>query len=234
MFVEKPLALTDEQLAAVAAAYQAAGVRLMVGFNRRFAPLAVELRRQLQRLPGPRSLIYTVNAGATPAEHWTQDPAIGGGRLVGEACHFIDFLRFLVGSPIRSVSARGVAAPGADAPPESAAITLSFADGSVGAIHYLASGARAFPKERVEVFAAGETWRLDNFRALTSFARLQPKLRWPWRRQDKGNRACIEAFLQAVRAGGPSPIPVEELLEVSRVTLEAAAQAQLSASGPRA
>ncbi len=236
VFVEKPLALTEEQLAAVAAAQPAAGAAgalLMVGFNRRFAPLAIELRRQLQRLPGPRSLIYTVNAGAIPAEHWTQDAVIGGGRLVGEACHFIDLLRFLVGSPISSVSVRALAPPSAGAPPESASISLTFADGSIGSIHYFATGARAFPKERLEAFAAGETWRLDNFRALTSFGRLRLRLRWPWPRQDKGNRACIGAFLQAVRAGGPSPIPLEELLEVSRVTLEAAAQARLSAPGPR-
>jgi predicted dehydrogenase len=159
----------------------------------------------------------TVNAGAIPASHWTQDPVVGGGRLIGEACHFIDLLRFLCGAPI--VQAEVAAMD--DATLDTFTLTLNFADGSLGTVHYFANGSKAFPKERVEVFAAGRVLQLDNFRRLTGFG-------WPgfksmnlWR-QDKGQRACALAFVEAVRAGGPAPIPLDELLEVARVSIELA------------
>jgi predicted dehydrogenase/threonine dehydrogenase-like Zn-dependent dehydrogenase len=232
VFVEKPLALSEAELTAVERAYHAAGTArpiLMVGFNRRYAPYAIELRRHLKAIPGPRCLVYTVNAGAIAPDHWTQDPAVGGGRLAGEACHFIDLLRFLVGSPIVAVTATALPSHANARLPDSASITLRFADDSVGTVHYFANGSRSFPKERIEVFAGGETWQLNNFRALTSFSRLAPRVALPWK-QDKGNRACIQAFIAAIRAGAASPTPFEELIEVSRVTLEAARQAQSPSS----
>lgn len=216
VFVEKPLALKVEDLARIEAAAQAQPTRcVMVGFNRRFAPQVVKMKQLLAGAPGAKTLVMTVNAGAIPANHWTQDPAVGGGRLVGEGCHFVDLLRFLTGSPIASFQVTRMAAATAD----TVSVTLRFADGSLGTVLYLANGSKAFPKERLEVFAAGRVLQLDNFRKLTGFG-------WPgfakmnlWR-QDKGQKACAAAFVQAVRAGGPSPIPLSELLEVGRVSIE--------------
>ena len=168
---------------------------LMVGFNRRFAPQVQKIKELLAGVTGPKAFVMTVNAGAIPAEHWTQDPAVGGGRIVGEACHFIDLLRFLAGAPI--VRAEAMAMDSATG--DSVSIQLGFEDGSLGTVHYLANGSKAFPKERLEVFAAGRVLQLDNFRRLTGFG-------WPgfkkmnlWR-QDKGQRACAAAFVQALRA----------------------------------
>jgi predicted dehydrogenase len=155
-----------------------------------------------------------------PADHWTQDIEVGGGRIIGEACHFIDLMRFLAGSEIVSIQARRMGdAPGVAITEDKAAITLGFADGSFGTIHYLANGAASFPKERVEVFAAGRVLQLNNFRRLRGFG-------WPgfrkmnlWR-QDKGNKACAAAFVDAIREGKVVPIPFSELTEVTRVSFE--------------
>jgi predicted dehydrogenase len=190
---------------------------VMVGFNRRFSPHIQQIAALLKGVSGPRSFLMTVNAGAIPKEHWTQDPAIGGGRLVGEGCHFVDLLRFLAGSPISSqqVTAMDVITK------DSFTITLGFTDGSKGTIVYVANGSKSFPKERLEVFVAGRVLQLDNFRRLKGYG-------WPrfrtmnlWR-QDKGQVACVKAFLDAIRSGGPSPIPLDELLEVGHVTLRLA------------
>jgi predicted dehydrogenase/threonine dehydrogenase-like Zn-dependent dehydrogenase len=228
VFVEKPLALSEAELDSVGAAYESACGRgaapvLMVGFNRRFAPLSLDLKRRVASLPGARCLVYTVNAGQVASEHWSHEPAVGGGRIVGEVCHFIDLLRFLTGAPIVSVDT--LALPGAAGGlSESASIALRFADDSVGTVHYFANGARAFPKERVEVFGGNNTLVLNNFRRLEAYASPGFGMRLP-ARQDKGNRACLQAFLSAVRAGGENPMPFPEILEVSRATLAAARQA---------
>src|SRR6185437_12440684 len=167
--------------------------------------------------PVPKVMIMTVNAGATPASHWTQDRKTGGGRIIGEGCHFVDLLRYIAACPIVEVDA---AAMGGESGDDKATITLRFADGSLGSIHYLANGHKSFPKERLEVFASGRILQLDNFRMMRGFG-------WPsfskmglWR-QDKGQRACAAAFVGALRSGGSSPIPFDEILEVSRVTIEA-------------
>jgi predicted dehydrogenase len=159
----------------------------------------------------------TVNAGAIPAAHWTQDLEVGGGRIIGEACHFIDLLRFLAGSRIASHQVLRMDSQTGD----SVSISLKFEDGSLGVVHYLANGSKAFPKERLEVFAAGRVLQLDNFRKLHGFG-------WPgfnkmnlWR-QDKGQKACAAAFVEAVVRGGPQPIPFDEIMEVARVSIEVA------------
>jgi predicted dehydrogenase len=211
--VEKPLCLTRDELEQIRVAAAARPTAcLMVGFNRRFAPQVVRIRQLLQAMPGPRSFVMTVNAGAVAAEHWTQDAEVGGGRLVGEACHGIDLLRHLADAPVESVNV--VTMRGRR--PDTALLQLRFGDGSVAAIHYLANGSKAFPKERLEVFAGGAVLQLDNFRRLRGFG-------WPgfssmslWR-QDKGQRACVQAFMQAVRGGGPAPIPFDELAEVAEL-----------------
>jgi predicted dehydrogenase/threonine dehydrogenase-like Zn-dependent dehydrogenase len=225
VFVEKPLALTHAEIDDVAAAYgDGCHGRLMVGFNRRFAPHVVRMKSLLSTVQEPKVFIVTVNAGAIPSSHWTQDAAVGGGRIIGEACHFIDLVRFLSGSAINSVEARRIGdAPGVEIAEDKASITLSLADGSLGTIHYLANGSAQFPKERIEAFAAGRILQIDNFRSMRGFG-------WPgfkkmnlWR-QDKGQQACAAAFLAAIEAGKPSPIAFDEIIEVSRATIEAGEQ----------
>lgn len=157
-----------------------------------------------------------------PADHWTQDPAVGGGRILGEACHFVDLLRFLAGSPIVAAEARAFGRDSGEVVrDDKATLHLEFADGSIGTIHYLANGSRAFPKERVEVFCGGGVLQIDNFRALRAWGWPGARTRRGFR-QDKGQEACAAAFVRAVRAGGPAPIPFEELDEVARVTIDLA------------
>jgi predicted dehydrogenase/threonine dehydrogenase-like Zn-dependent dehydrogenase len=229
VFVEKPLALDHDELARIAAARdraEAAGRRpvVMVGFNRRFAPQILEMKSLLGGVPGPKSFIMTVNAGSVPRDHWTQDRRVGGGRIAGEACHFLDLLRYLAGAPIASHRVIVLKGEGGD----TATIMLSFADGSIGTVHYFANGSRLFPKERLEVFAGGRILHLDNFRRLAGFGFGWPGFRrmnlW---RQDKGHRACARAFLRAIEEGGAPPIPFEELLEIGRVTVSVAEAARI-------
>ncbi|RYE49438.1 MAG: dehydrogenase [Hyphomicrobiales bacterium] len=215
VFVEKPLAITLDELEAIAAVYVGAGTSaptLMVGFNRRFAPHVVRLRQMLGA--EPKAMVMTVNAGAIPTSHWSQDREQGGGRLIGEACHFIDLLRHLAGAPISSARLNRMASARGD----TATIDLGFADGSIGTIHYFASGTKAFPKERLEVFSAGRIAQLDNFRTLTGFGWAGLKRQRLWR-QDKGQAACIGAFVDALAKRAPSPIAFEELIEVSRTAI---------------
>ena len=220
VFVEKPLCLTLDELDRIGRAFGANGSpRLMVGFNRRFAPHVVRMKQLLAGVAGPKAMTMTINAGAIPATHWVQDQLVGGGRLIGEGCHFIDLLRHLAGAAITSSAVTVMKNDTRD----SMTVTLSFADGSIGAVHYFANGARAVPKERLEVFVAGRVLQLDNFRRLTGSG-------WPgfgnmnlWR-QDKGQTACAAAFLAAVREGREAPIPLEELLEVARVSIELSQQ----------
>ncbi len=227
VYVEKPLALSREQLTEVETAYtesaaQGAARIILVGFNRRFSPHVQRMREILKGTQGPKSLSLLMNAGAVSADHWTRDPEFGGGRILGEACHLIDLARFIVGARIVRATA-GAMRDNSDAllSADTAQISLEFEDGSIASIQYYANGHRSFPKERVEVFAAGRILQLENFRVLRGFG-------WPgfrgfrtWR-QDKGHAACVQAFLRAVGSGGPSPIPAEEIFEVSRVAIEMA------------
>ena len=224
VFVEKPLALTIAELDALEEAAMSSPKVLTVGFNRRFAPLTGSLREQLQRRAGPASLILTVNAGAVPRDHWVQNPAIGGGRIAGEGCHFIDLARHLVGSPISAVNVT-VARDASGRPLNDIThLSMSFVDGSTAVVHYLANGAASFPKERVEAFADGKIWRIDNWRRLYAWGGIASG--GMFSRPDKGHRSEVAAFAAAVRAGGAPPIPYDELFEVSRWTLHAAAAAR--------
>jgi predicted dehydrogenase/threonine dehydrogenase-like Zn-dependent dehydrogenase len=229
VFVEKPLAITAGEIDAIESALAScAGAQppiLMVGFNRRFAPQLLRVKSLLQGLPGPRSIIATVNAGALPAGHWTRSAA-GGGRLIGEACHFVDLLRFLTGANIVGWDLALVRGAAADEEP--ATITLAFADGSTGTIHYFTNGHASYPKERIEVFASGRILQLDNFRTLRAFGWSGLRASRSWR-QDKGQRACVAAFVAALREGRESPIPSGEILEVSRVTVAIAEAARRGA-----
>lgn len=223
VFVEKPLCLKREELDEIEDVYSKSKTKnstlplLMVGFNRRFAPQVQKMKLLLASVQEPKSFIMTVNAGAIPPEHWTQDKAVGGGRIIGEGCHFIDLLRFLAGAPIVSSHAVMLGdVPGVSVRDDKVTFTLVFADGSFGTVHYLSNGHKSFPKERLEVFCGGRILQLDNFRKLSGFG-------WPgfkkmnlWR-QDKGQAACAAAFVQAIQNGSPSPIPFDDIVEVTRV-----------------
>ena len=232
VFVEKPLCLNLDELQEIKAvlAEKRSITRgeishflnttlppiLMVGFNRRFAPQVQKMKSLLTSLKEPKAMIMTVNAGMIPADHWTQDPEVGGGRIIGEACHFVDLLRYLAGEAIREVIPCFMKKEG---PQDILSFSLKFADGSIGTIHYFANGNKAFPKERLEVFCAGRILQLDNFNKLRGFG-------WPgfkkmnlWR-QNKGHGAEIKSFVEAVKKGGPAPIPFEEIEEVTRTTFE--------------
>ena len=224
VFCEKPLALTAAELEDIRQALlaqPAAGPAplLMVGFNRRFAPLAVRLKAFVDGRAEPLVAHYRVNAGFLPLNHWTQDLEQGGGRIIGEGCHFIDFLSFLVGAPPSSVSAHGLP-DGGRYREDNAVLTFTFPDGSLGVVSYLANGDKSFPKERVEVFCGGRAAALDDYRSLELVANGRRQAFHSRLRQDKGHRAEWLAFTSALQAGGPPPIPYSQL---SGVTLGALA-----------
>ncbi len=221
VFVEKPLALSNEEMKEIETILKSVSSAdkapiLMVGFNRRFAPQIEKINSLLAGISGPKSFVMTVNAGAIPADHWTQDREVGGGRIIGEACHFIDLLRFLAKAPIVSYSALAMDALSGD----TATINLRFADGSIGSVHYFANGSKSFSKERLDIFASGKILQLDNFRRLsgygwTNFSKMNLI------RQNKGQIPCVAAFVHAIETGGQAPIPYEELLETANATIAA-------------
>jgi len=226
VFVEKPLALKLEELDLIDYTYKDAQgsepCRLMVGFNRRFAPHIVKMKGLLDAHRSPKTIIMTVNAGSIPAEHWVQDLNVGGGRIIGEACHFIDLMRFLVGSSITEHKSMMIGdVPGIEVRNDKVTINLSFSDGSFGAIHYLANGGSAFPKERVEVFCDDAVLQMDNYRILKGFG-WKGFNKMKLMRQDKGQQACATAFIKSIGYGLESPIPYDEVMESSRISIEIA------------
>jgi predicted dehydrogenase len=219
VFVEKPLALDREGLALVLEAARTSGKVLAAGFNRRFAPLAVELRRFLSGSSAPLVMHYRVNAGVIPGDSWIHDPAIGGGRIVGEACHFVDLCAFLAGAPPVQVYAQAVEARGGARGDDNVTISLRFADGSLATVAYVATGDPTAGKERLEVLGGGAHAVLEDFRALA--LRRGGKERRTRAGQDKGHAACVAAFLAAARAGGPAPVPLESLEATTLATFAA-------------
>lgn len=220
VFVEKPLCLTLDELDAIEARHaelseQGRAPVLMVGFNRRYAPLAVKMRGLLATVSEPKAIIITVNAGAVPADHWTQDASEGGGRIVGEACHFIDLLYYLTGANCTKITKTSAATLSAD----TVTLNLEFEDGSIGTVHYFANGNKGFPKERVEAFVGGKVLQLDNFRKLTGYG-------WSGfssagiMRQDKGHGACGSAFLELLR-GSANDSSLASGCAVSRLAIRA-------------
>ncbi len=226
VFVEKPLALRLAELESIDEAYRKAQVngrcRLMVGFNRRFAPHIVKMKELLGAHRAPKVVVITINAGAIPAEHWVQDAKTGGGRVIGEGCHFIDLVRFLVGHPINGHHSMKMGnAPGIEVRSDKVTINLSFEDGSFSAIHYLANGGSVFPKERIEVFCDDAVLQMDNYRTLRGYGWSGFK-KMKLIRQDKGQRACARAFIESICDGEEAPIPYEEVMESSRISIEIA------------
>jgi len=190
---------------------------LMVGYNRRFAPIARQLKAFLADVHEPLVMHYRVNAGYIPLDHWVQDPQQGGGRIIGEVCHFVDFLTFLAGTfPVR-VYARALPNDGRYRD-DNLVIILEFANGSLGSITYVANGEKSFSKERVEVFGGGAVAVLDDFRRLELVRQGRKRVSRSLLRQDKGHRGEWEAFVAAVQNGGPLPIPIEEIVAITLTT----------------
>ena len=218
VFVEKPLAIDLEDVDRIAAALERTSAVMCVGFNRRYAPMAVRARDALRARTGPLVVDMLVNAGSIPRDHWTQRPEEGGGRIVGEAVHFIDLARFFVGTPISDLHVRTA---GQERPMDDiASIQMGFSDGSIASIRYLSNGHRAFPKERIELFADGAVIRIDNWRRMQGWGLSGLTTHIP-HAQDKGHAALAAAFVRVVRSGGTPPIAAEELLEVSRWAIKA-------------
>lgn len=217
VFVEKPLALTLEEIEQIEKAYKAnPSLHLMVGFNRRFSAHTQKIKKALASYDGtPKSFVMNVNAGAIPYDHWTQDRDIGGGRIIGEACHFIDLLRHLAGSQISEASIVKMDSKDGD----TATISLSFTDGSIGTIHYFANGHKSLPKERLDVYCAGSVLQLDNFKTTTPYGWGGVR-KFKTRTQDKGQKACAQSFVNTLQSGQAQPIPVEEIFEVSKIVIQ--------------
>ncbi len=229
VWVEKPLAIDKDSLGLIEAAYfkahenvknDSSGPQLMVGFNRRFAPQVKKMQKLLSSISSPKTVIITVNAGHISKDHWTQDSLVGGGRIIGEGCHFIDLMRFLVGKKIISVNGRAMFSNTLRSNlTDQSSITLGFEDGSFGTILYLANGSKNFPKERVEIFSDGKILQLDNFRKLKGYGWKGFNKYNLWS-QNKGQQACTDTFIKSIKKGVPC-IPVEEIFEVSRASIQA-------------
>lgn len=217
VFVEKPLALSEEELRHVVDAANESNRNVMVGFNRRFAPLVLEAKRFFGGQTEPLSMLYRVNAGAIPLDHWTQDPEEGGGRVIGEVCHFVDLLQFLCGSKPVKVYALAGAKPEGTCPEDNLTITIAFDNGSIGSIAYFSTGDRAIPKEYVEVYGVGKTFIIDDFRrARCASCGNVRTIRG--RGQDKGQSGALSAFVDSVLGKRAVPIPLDELVYTTLTT----------------
>ena len=217
VFVEKPLALNLEDIEGIEAALNEANPSpiLMVGFNRRFSPAAQQVKKFFGGITSPKTVSVRFNAGEIPAEHWTQDLEVGGGRIIGEACHGIDLATYLIGSPPVRVFSESVGGPSSgDITDDQCFITLRHADGSVSSIAYLAGGDKAFPKERVEMLGGGAVAVIDDFREVI-LCRNGKMQRHKYRGQDKGHAAEVEAFSRAATNGGDWPISWNDIRTVS-------------------
>ncbi len=217
VFVEKPLALSGEELDRVLDTVDATGNdRILVGFNRRYAPLLVEMRARFGKSSEPTNARYLVNAGRLAADSWYRDSDVEGSRFAGEGGHFVDTLTWWIGSnPVEVVTMPA-------AGPDELQMSLRYGDGSLATITYLANAHRRFPKETFEVSAGGRTARLDNFRRTTVWSGTRPRTRRHLGAPDKGQSAQIRQFLAAVRSGGSMPISLESLAATTRATLAAA------------
>ncbi|MBK8006565.1 MAG: Gfo/Idh/MocA family oxidoreductase [Gemmatimonadetes bacterium] len=214
VYVEKPLCIREDELRPILAAAAAAPDRLlMVGFNRRFAPLVGRLTGLVGRRTGPMQLHYRINAGRVPAQSWVHDPAVGGGRIIGECCHFLDLAGALVGQPAERISAVASTA-------DSIAVLAGYPDGSVATVEYFSFGHPGVSKERLEVVCDGGIYRLDDFRSLTWDTGAGRGTESAGT-QDKGHRGSIAAFLESVRTGGPAPVPLADQVASMQATFRA-------------
>lgn len=219
IFVEKPLCITIEEYEQIKNCYNSLDDKnkpiIMVGFNRRFSPQVKKIKSMLDKVKDKKSFVMTINAGQIPPDHWTQDEKVGGGRIIGEACHFIDLLRFLSGSKIES----WVNVSLEEGSNDTVSISLKFADGSIGTIHYFSNGSHKVSKEKLEIFTANKILHLDNFRKLKGYGWNNFKKYNLWH-QDKGQNNCVNEFVNAVEVNKKSPIAFSEILEVSKIAID--------------
>ncbi len=227
VFVEKPLCLNFNELKSIKNQLLETNKTfnkkpiLMVGFNRRFSPLVEQLRLNMEYLKGPKSFIYTINAGFIAEDHWIQDPLVGGGRLIGEVCHFLDLLRYLASSSIESIEC--FAANSSFASPQTYHLQIKFVDGSTGSINYISSGDKSYPKERLEVFCDSTIQRIDNFKKIITWGNKRLKNK-KMLKQDKGQVECTKKFINSIKNNEKCPIPLEQIFEVQKWLLKAQEQ----------
>lgn len=217
VFVEKPLALTQQELDEIEAAYPK-GKSLSVGYNRRFSPFVIRMKQLLGIHPSPINIIATMNAGFIPSDVWVNDLKVGGGRIIGEACHFVDLMIYLTGSKVVEVMMSGLGV-NPERNTDNAIITLKFENGSQGVINYFSNGSKAYSKERVEVYSHNRTLILDNFRKLEGFGfRGFSKMSG---KQNKGHQQQFKQLIQNIESGGNPLIPFEELINSTQAVIAA-------------
>ncbi len=214
VFVEKPLCMNENELEEIKNQYTKSHVGVMVGFNRRFAPLIQQMKKAMNDA-SPKAINYRINAGIVPPDHWVHDPAVGGGRIIGEACHFIDLCMFVAGATITSVSAKSMNDP--HSLTDTVAISLQFANGSIANISYFSNGNKNLPKEHLEVFSGGVVSVMEDFKSLTVFGKTKKETSGT---QDKGHKAEVAAFMHAIKNGSPAPISFDDLYTSTLATLK--------------
>ncbi|WP_419533004.1 Gfo/Idh/MocA family protein [Endozoicomonas sp.] len=220
VYVEKPLGLTVDELATIHRAYgNAIDRQVMVGFNRRFAPLTTLVKSHFSSVKSPLVINIRTNAGAIPMDHWIQDPLVGGGRMIGEGCHFVDLASALADSFPVSVYAVGSAKAAKSALlNDNLVVTLTFANGSIASITYTADGAKAMEKEYVEVFGGGRSAVIHDFKQATLFSGDLDKTHKKLQAQDKGQKAMLQAWLNGLKSGQPC-VSYESLMANSLATI---------------
>jgi predicted dehydrogenase len=228
VFLEKPAAIDRAGLARLRAAYEAtSGLQLVVGFNRRFSAHSATMKRLIAQRTQPACLTMTVNAGYLPGSSWAQNPQVGGGRIIGEGCHFVDLLRFIVDRPIVAVQAMSIGeSPGVEIREDKMTLTLLFADGSIGTVHYFANGHKSVAKERLEIFCEGKVICLDNFRKVRGHGVPGFSKQSSWLKQDKGREAEMQGFIDRVEKGGEPLMPPDHIWNVTEATFAAVESAQ--------
>jgi predicted dehydrogenase len=224
VYCEKPLALTEDDLKEILTETEKPHSPILtVGFNRRFAPLSLLLKKFVSAGNEPFMAVYRVNAGYLPLTHWLHDPALGGGRILGEGCHFIDYLTFLAGESPIQVQAQALPDAGKYRS-DIVQVNLKYPNGSLAQVVYVSNGDKGLPKERVEVHCAGKSAILDDYRELQLWSGGSKKQYKSILKQDKGHQAAWQTFVQAIKAGGPAPIPYDQLFGSSLASIQAARQ----------
>ena len=220
VFVEKPLAINHHQILEIQKAYTANTSNiLMVGFNRRFSPHIVKMKSLLLKKNSPKNIVINVNAGFIESTHWTQDIKIGGGRIIGEACHFIDLLLFLTESKVKSFKALGV--NNSDSPCDNVIISILFEDGSLGLVNYFSNGPKNFSKEKIEVFCDGSALCIDNFIKMKGY-NWKGFSKMNLLTQNKGNKECVTEFISSIKNSTSSPISYEDIIDGAKLSLDVA------------
>ena len=228
VFVEKPLALTHEEINEIIEVYEQNSKTLTVGFNRRFSPFIQDIKQKAGHSTIPINVVVTINAGEIPANHWTQDMSIGGGRIIGEACHFIDLITYLSGSLVKSVVMNSMS-ESLQENTDNATILLKYQNGSMGVINYFSNGNKGYSKERIEVYAQGKTIVIDNFRKSKYHGLKSTGISGIFKSQDKGHNEQFRLFLERLNNGGEAIIPFEEIINTSRASICAIESLRLGA-----